>query len=100
MQEKCKDYGSVDTVDELVESVMKAYEEYPPHLLDNTFFTLMSVCDSIITVKGSNDYKIKHMGKGRLRHICGGVLPELECSNEALEVLEEVGIPTELGISP
>ena len=52
--------------EELIESIEKAYGEYPLHKLNHVWLTLQSCLNKIIENDGGNDYKIPYMGKESL----------------------------------
>jgi hypothetical protein len=72
----------------LVDQVKKAYKAFHPIDQDNTWVTLQTVLNQIILCNGSNDYKIPHVGKDKLRE--QGELPiQWRASPEALVVALE-----------
>ncbi|KAK9697441.1 hypothetical protein RND81_08G037900, partial [Saponaria officinalis] len=58
-----------NTVDELVNSVMQAFNDYSPTKLNRIFLTLQSVMVEIMKAKGHNNFSIPHMGKAHLEAI-------------------------------
>jgi hypothetical protein len=50
-----------NTLQELIESVEKAYDEYPMDILVKVFITLQSVMVEVMKDEGGNVYKITHM---------------------------------------
>ncbi|XP_057771833.1 uncharacterized protein LOC130991537 [Salvia miltiorrhiza] len=86
-----KDQKPAKNVEELLENVKAAYEEYPPEKLNNVFLTLQGCYQEIIKCKGGNNYKIPHMNKERLS--MQGMLPrciqvEESLVKEGLEFLQ------------
>ncbi|XP_057770687.1 uncharacterized protein LOC130990472 [Salvia miltiorrhiza] len=86
-----KDQKLAKNVEELLENVKAAYEEYPPEKLNNVFLTLQGCYQEIIKCKGGNNYKIPHMNKERLSR--QGMLPrciqvEESLVKEGLEFLQ------------
>ncbi|XP_057796058.1 uncharacterized protein LOC131012156 [Salvia miltiorrhiza] len=86
-----KDQKPAKNVEELLENVKAAYEEYPPEKLNNVFLTLQGCYQEIIKCKGGNNYKIPHMNKERLSR--QGILPrciqvEESLVKESLEFLQ------------
>ncbi|KAK9665958.1 hypothetical protein RND81_14G149200 [Saponaria officinalis] len=61
------------SVVQLVDAVLRSYEEINPISLNYTWLTLLSCMNEILKVKGSNRYKIPHIGKKRLDRL--GLLP-------------------------
>ncbi|KAK9669319.1 hypothetical protein RND81_13G123000 [Saponaria officinalis] len=61
------------SVVQLVDAVLRSYEEINPISLNYTWLTLLSCMNEILKVKGSNRYKIPHIGKKRLDRL--GFLP-------------------------
>ena len=53
---KRRDYD----LDVFEQQVLKAFDEYPSDKLDDLFDMKMRVCQSIISVKGDNNYKLPH----------------------------------------
>ncbi|KAK9705850.1 hypothetical protein RND81_07G086800 [Saponaria officinalis] len=78
------------SVVQLVDAVLRSYEEINPVSLNYTLLTLLSFMDEIVKVKGSNRYKIPHIGKKRLDRL--GLLPTtiLPDVGDALEVVIDV----------
>jgi hypothetical protein len=75
-------------VDELIDRVHQAFHSLAPESIDANFLTLQRCLDEIIQCHGSNDYKIPHLGKQKLRVIGGGKLPEsLHVSDTAKKVI-------------
>jgi hypothetical protein len=67
--------------------VQRTYEEYPLHLINRVWLSLLCCFNEIIESRGDNDYKLPHIGKARLERL--NQLPVLvEVSDEALEVAE------------
>ena len=87
LQSKQWSNGGGKTVDDVVDSVMLAFNEFDAMTLNFGWITLMTCFDDVITCHGDNDYAIQHIGKEkRLRD---GTLPDfLIPSDEALEVFD------------
>ncbi|KAK9748405.1 hypothetical protein RND81_02G054800 [Saponaria officinalis] len=82
-----------NTVDELVNSVMQAFNDYSPTKLNRIFLTLQSVMVEIMKAKGHNNFSIPHMGKAHLEAI--GMLPrnlmvDEDLVRECVEYLMEI----------
>lgn len=72
------------TIEDLISSVNNAFADISMTKLDNVFLTLQNCMESTMHVGGSNDYKIVHMNKEKLRR--EGRLPtSISCSVKALE---------------
>jgi hypothetical protein len=56
-----------NTLQELIESVEKVYDEYDVDTLVKVFITLQSVMIEVMRDEGGNIYKITHMGKNKLK---------------------------------
>ena len=65
--------GFVNTIEELIVQVQRAYETFPPRSIDFAFLTLQCCIDDILAIHGDNDYFIRHMGKEGLLRM--GMLP-------------------------
>ncbi|KAF0729774.1 hypothetical protein Ae201684P_015362 [Aphanomyces euteiches] len=62
------------SIDELIDNVLKAFEDYPYQLLNHTFLTLQSCLVETMKNSGGNTFKIPHMAKQKNeRH---GQLPQ------------------------
>lgn len=86
-------------LDELIERVEEAYEWYEPKAINHCWLTLQSCMVEILKVRGSNNYKIPHMGKDRLERL--GMLPEnikvdQAVVDEAVSYLNERFIPVNI----
>ena len=64
-----------DNEEELIQSVEKAYGEYPMHKLNLVWLTLQNFLNMIIENDGGNEYKIPHMGKESMER--RGLLPHV-----------------------
>ncbi|XP_074300843.1 uncharacterized protein LOC141632172 [Silene latifolia] len=53
------------SVVELVNAVVRSYEEVTAVILNHTWLTLQTCMNEILKKKGNNNYKIPHMGKKR-----------------------------------
>ncbi|XP_056695070.1 uncharacterized protein [Spinacia oleracea] len=72
------------SVEELIESVIKSYNNYDPNIINMTWLHSMYVMEEILKVKGGNNYKSPHKGKKRLQRL--GVLPTyVEVPNELVQ---------------
>lgn len=78
------------SVVEVVNSVVKAFEEYPLVMSNRIFLTLQSCMVEIMKIRGSNHYKIPHLRKGVLEN--ENRLPlNLKCDAELVsEVSREI----------
>jgi hypothetical protein len=56
-----------NTLQELIEPVEKAYDEYPVDILVKVFITLQSIMIEVMKDEGGNVYKITYMGKDKLK---------------------------------
>jgi hypothetical protein len=71
-------------VDELVSSVVKAFEDFPSSESNKIFLTLQSCMVEIMKEKGWNKYKIPHIKKGVMQR--EGCLPTtLKCDPSLVE---------------
>ena len=52
-------------IDELVSAVERPYEALTPQTLDHVFVTLQLCMVEAMKMKGSNNYKIPHIGKNQ-----------------------------------
>ncbi|XP_022042021.1 uncharacterized protein LOC110944677 [Helianthus annuus] len=80
------------SIDELVSAVKSSFERMPSHELNKVFLTLQTCMKEIMKVQGGNNYKIPHIGKGKLER--QGNLPlQIECDEnliyEALSYLSQ-----------
>lgn len=74
---------------EIIECVLKTYEDYPCNKINRLWVTLQSIFNCIIEHHGGNDYKIPHMNKEKLER--EGTLPRaLAVSDEAMEVIDNM----------
>jgi hypothetical protein len=65
-------------LDELIDNVIKEFQEYDPTLLNRVYLTLQSCLIEVMKASGGNRYKIPHMNKERLQAL--GILPDrLDC---------------------
>jgi hypothetical protein len=72
---------------EIIDMVVRTYNEYPHSKIDRLFVTLMSIYNSIIEHYGDNFFKIPHMNKDKMEK--EGTLPrELPMSEDAVRILE------------
>jgi hypothetical protein len=71
-------------LDELIDNVIKEFQEYDPALLNRVYLTLQSCLIEVIKAGGGNRYKIPHMNKERLQAL--GILPyRLDCDQQLYE---------------
>ena len=76
-----KDKESCKDVDALVGAVERAFWNQPKETLDNVFLSLQMVMQESLRVDGGNNYKLKHMGKAKLRK--AGLCPtSINCDPE------------------
>ena len=77
-------------MDELIKSVLLAYDDFEPMTLNFGWLTLTGCYDDVITTHGDNNYDFRHMGKEKV--LCDDRLPEvLIPSDDALELLDMMG---------
>ena len=81
------------TVCELVGAVLEAYEEVSDSTLNHVWLSLMGCMTEILRKDGNNNYKLPHIGKGKLERL--GQLPTvlnapLDVVQKALEMATEV----------
>jgi hypothetical protein len=78
-----KDKESCKDVDALVGAVERAFWNQPKETLDNVFLSLQMVMQESLRVDGGNNYKLKHMGKAKLRK--AGLCPtSINCDPELI----------------
>ena len=77
--------------EELIQSVQRAYTNYPRTRLNRTWLTLQSVFNQIILCNGDNEYDIQHLSKEKLER--AGKLPNV------LDVVDEASAFDELGMT-
>ena len=77
-----------NSVDELIQAVETAYDNFPTEISNNIFLSLQSCMIETMKVKGCNNYETPHMKKEML--INRGILPsQLNCDRELfLETFE------------
>ena len=74
---------SPSNIDELIESVQKAFASQKREAADNIFLSLQQAMTGVLTVRGDNTYKLNHMGKDKLRR--AGLLPvSIQCDAEII----------------
>lgn len=83
--------GTPKSIGELINAVVKAYEEFSTVMSNRIFLTLQSCMIEIMWSRGSHKYKIPHTKKSTLEK--EGQLPtQLKCSSELVhEVLDHLG---------
>ena len=80
---------SPKNMNELVESVKSAFDEYSWRKLNNNWLTLQTCFNQIIKNQGSNNYSIVHMNKAQLERL--GQLPRsIMATEEAAAFLKEL----------
>jgi hypothetical protein len=73
-------------LDELIDNVIKEFQEYDITLLNRVYLTLQSCLIEVMKAGGGNRYKIPHMNKKRLQAL--GILPDrLECDQQLYELV-------------
>jgi hypothetical protein len=73
-------------LDELIDNVIKEFQEYDITLLNRVYLTLQSCLIEVMKAGGGNRYKIPHMNKERLQAL--GILPDrLECDQQLYELV-------------
>ncbi|KAJ0854273.1 hypothetical protein HanRHA438_Chr14g0660821 [Helianthus annuus] len=71
------------SIDELVSAVKTSFERMPSHELNKVFLTLQTCMKEIMKVRGGNNYKTPHIGKGKLER--QGNLPlQIECDENLI----------------
>jgi hypothetical protein len=79
-------------MDELIETVLMASDEFEPTILNFGWLTLIGCSDDVITATthGDNNYELRHIGKDKA--LCNGTLPEVHIpSDDALELFDMMG---------
>jgi hypothetical protein len=76
-------------VDELIEQVKQAYEEFDPRKIEKGYVTLQSVLDEVILTNGDNNYRIPHTKKDSYLHENGHLQWQLRASDQVLQSLLE-----------
>jgi len=77
-----------NNIDELINNVQAAWNDYSVQQLDHIWYTHQTVLDAIITDRGDNSFDIPHVGKDALQR--KNNLPDrLPVSAEARALLEE-----------
>ena len=72
------------TIEELIASVVRAFDDMAWQSLDKVFLSLRNVLECIMNNNGGNSFKLPHKGKDALRR--QGNLPQsVECSMESIE---------------
>jgi hypothetical protein len=72
------------TVDEPIQCVEDAYWQQPVETTENIFLTLQKCMESTMVARGGNQYKLPHIGKGKIRKNSPEMPKVLECSEEAV----------------
>jgi hypothetical protein len=73
-------------LDELIDNIIKEFQEYDITLLNRVYLTLQSCLIEVMKAGGGNRYKIPHMNKKRLQAL--GILPDrLECDQQLYELV-------------
>jgi hypothetical protein len=73
-------------LDELIDNVIKEFQEYDITLLNRVYLSLQSCLIEVMKAGGGNRYKIPHMNKERLQAL--GILPDrLECDQQLYELV-------------
>ena len=79
--------GFVNTMEELILQVERAYREFETRKIDFAFLTLQCCIDDTLSTYGSNNYCIRHMGKEAM--LRAGTLPiSIVPSATALQVFD------------
>jgi hypothetical protein len=77
------------TVDDLIAVVDKSYQDLPSVTIGKIFVTLQKVMELVILIDDSNNFKLPHLGNGRLLNKRGVVLDTLPvCAEELVEKLQ------------
>jgi hypothetical protein len=73
---------------EIIECVLRTWDEYTWEKIERIWVTLQSIYNMIIEYYGCNQFKIPHLNKDRMER--EGTLPrELSLSEDAINILEE-----------
>jgi hypothetical protein len=83
------------SVEGLLDTMDRAFLEYPPNLLNRVWITHQTILDKIIAYRGDNSYKLPHIGKEALENELI-FEPTILVSDEALQVLREDNIAQEM----
>ena len=76
-------------VDDLVQAVVKTFNDVSCEKLDGVILSLQKVMESVMLYKGSNSFASSHVEKAKLRR--RGRLPiALKCREEEIESCEDV----------
>jgi hypothetical protein len=82
-----------------MDTIERAFKEYPPNLLNRVWITHQTIMDKIIAYRDENCFKLLHIGKGALENQLI-FEPTIPVSDEALHVLREDNTAEEmLGIA-
>ncbi|KAL7573328.1 hypothetical protein ACA910_011691 [Epithemia clementina (nom. ined.)] len=73
---------------DLIDNVLRLFEEFPKEKLNRIWITLQSVLNAIIESNGDNDYKIPHLGKENMEW-SGCLLRVLEVTDHATRWQED-----------
>ncbi|XP_076900093.1 uncharacterized protein LOC143554124 [Bidens hawaiensis] len=86
-----QEHEVLGSIDELVSAVKMSFERMPSHELNKVFLTLQTCMKEIMKVRGGNNDKTPHIGKGKLER--QGNLPlQIECDENLIyEVLSYLG---------
>ena len=77
-------------MDELIKSVLLAYDDFEPMTLNFGWLTLIGCYDDALTTHRDNNHELRHMGKDKaLRN--GRLLEVLIPSDDALELFDMMG---------
>ena len=78
------------SIEDLIQCVKDAYWQQPIETVENIFLTLQQCMEATMLLKGSNTYKLPHMGKDKMRRD-GVVMPSvIPCSEEAVLAAAEL----------
>ncbi|CAI8602512.1 unnamed protein product [Vicia faba] len=79
---------AVNSIDELIDAVQKAFDDFSCQQSDKKFSTLQSCMIEIMKIKGSNKYKIPHMKKDMMYN--QGCIPtQLSCDSLLIQEVTE-----------
>lgn len=75
--------------------IKRAFEDYPPNLLNRVWISHQTIMDEIVACRGDNSFKLPHIGKEALENNLI-FAPIISVSDDALHVLHQDTIAQEL----
>jgi hypothetical protein len=86
MQAEAHKLKQAKNVDELIENVLKAHQQYDHYKINKIWLTHQTVCDQILISLGGNKYKLPHVAKDAMARRNNNQLPaSLALSESAVE---------------